>query len=659
MKQSRERRFQELAYTIPLSLSVALGVGGSFGCGGNGSGGPLAGAAGSAGGTGEDASTHGCNANAECDDNISCTIDSCLGGSCSHTIGPNSGSTSCPSGTYCTLEKGCAPPPACATVEDCLELWGSDACKANVRCEAASSLCLFDVLDKDKDGHPPQVCGGDDCDDSDPSRRPGLAETCDGKDNDCDGQVDLGATCSGLKVCVAGACVCSAEHACGAECVDKQSDPHNCGTCGNACVSGATCQSGICHCPTGSVLCSNVCAFVDSDWANCGTCGHACAYGATCQEGLCVCPQIESLCANACVDTQTSLTDCGTCGNVCPSGASCAAGQCVCPTGQSPCSGVCTNLSSDTSNCGSCGNPCVGGKGCEGGMCVCPAGLAECSGECADLGTNVSHCGACGFACQAGTICQTGVCEDPNCMAAQARTVKDVATGVVANNVAVEITGAIVTTPKILAFHGTQGSCMWAVFIRDPAEPYGLMVYSYGDDSQPWQPGSDAGVPGCPVGTDDIPDAIAPGDIVRVVGATKTYVPTGCTLPPSPQPQLQAGCALSRTGTGPAPAPVVVTDPSLLKAGAAQYRGLLVAVENVDAETYDGGSVGPYGVVTLAPSGLEVHDKFYFQAQGAPQFGPAQHFDRIVGVSHLDFCTWALQPLSKCTGFTPKSLDCP
>jgi hypothetical protein len=138
------------------------------------------------------------------------------------------------------------------------------------------------------------------------------------------------------------------------------------------------------------------------------------------------------------------------------------------------------------------------------------------------------------------------------------------------------------------------------------------------------------------------------------------FVTAGCPLPEPPkQPQVKAGCAISKLGSGPAPEPVLVSDPALLKAGAVQYRGLLVAVENVDCETYDGGSVGPYGVITLTASGLEVHDKFYFKAEGAPEFGPAQHFARIVGVSHLDYCTWALQPLSKCTGFTPKSLDCP
>lgn len=48
--------------------------------------------------------------------------------------------------------------------------------------------------DADHDGHTDKACGGDDCDDSDPNRFPGLAEYCDYVDNDCDGVVDNGIT---------------------------------------------------------------------------------------------------------------------------------------------------------------------------------------------------------------------------------------------------------------------------------------------------------------------------------------------------------------------------------------------------------------------------------------------------------------------------------
>ncbi len=62
-----------------------------------------------------------------------------------------------------------------------------DACKTNIVCDAATSLCTFDPLDADVDGHPPQSCGGDDCDDNDAARFPGNPEICDGKANGCFG----------------------------------------------------------------------------------------------------------------------------------------------------------------------------------------------------------------------------------------------------------------------------------------------------------------------------------------------------------------------------------------------------------------------------------------------------------------------------------------
>ena len=50
---------------------------------------------------------------------------------------------------------------------------------------------LFKCWDDDGDGHADEVCGGCDCDDSDPEVHPGRPEVLsNGKDDDCDGQVD-------------------------------------------------------------------------------------------------------------------------------------------------------------------------------------------------------------------------------------------------------------------------------------------------------------------------------------------------------------------------------------------------------------------------------------------------------------------------------------
>lgn len=47
--------------------------------------------------------------------------------------------------------------------------------------------------DVDNDGYKAIACGGDDCNDNDPAMNPGVSyESCDGKDNDCNGLVDEG-----------------------------------------------------------------------------------------------------------------------------------------------------------------------------------------------------------------------------------------------------------------------------------------------------------------------------------------------------------------------------------------------------------------------------------------------------------------------------------
>ncbi|UJR85599.1 MopE-related protein [Sandaracinus amylolyticus] len=50
-----------------------------------------------------------------------------------------------------------------------------------------------DTEDDDGDGHADLACpGGDDCDDRDPTSAPESAEICDGRDNDCNGEIDDG-----------------------------------------------------------------------------------------------------------------------------------------------------------------------------------------------------------------------------------------------------------------------------------------------------------------------------------------------------------------------------------------------------------------------------------------------------------------------------------
>ncbi len=73
-----------------------------------------------------------------------------------------------------------------------LECAAPDPC-TNVRCLAGTCTEVGEGLDRDFDGESPIMCGGGDCDDSDPTRFSRAAERCNAIDDDCDGVIDEGA----------------------------------------------------------------------------------------------------------------------------------------------------------------------------------------------------------------------------------------------------------------------------------------------------------------------------------------------------------------------------------------------------------------------------------------------------------------------------------
>lgn len=132
-------------------------------------------------------------------------------------------------------------------------------------------------------------------------------------------------------------------------------------------------------CARGQTSCNGVCVDLNTDPGNCGSCGSTCAFGGACQAGVCGCPAGQSSCFNSagqssCVDTNTDNNNCGGCFNTCASGQSCSGGTCVngC-SGATPtnCSGTCTDTQTDSLNCGSCGNFCPNNERCQGGSCIC------------------------------------------------------------------------------------------------------------------------------------------------------------------------------------------------------------------------------------------------------------------------------------------------
>ncbi|MFW5921179.1 MAG: putative metal-binding motif-containing protein, partial [Polyangiales bacterium] len=132
-----------------------------------------------------------------CDDGVRCTVDTCdpdVG--CTHT--PEDGF--CDDGNFCNGEEtcsatGCQPgiPPECDDGDDCTD----DSCAGT-----APGMCTHTTADADGDGFGDADCpetGGvpaTDCDDTDEDVHPDATETCNGRDDDCDGMVDEDFDCA-------------------------------------------------------------------------------------------------------------------------------------------------------------------------------------------------------------------------------------------------------------------------------------------------------------------------------------------------------------------------------------------------------------------------------------------------------------------------------
>ena len=274
-----------------------------------------------------------------------------------------------------------------------------------------------ECTDGDNDGFFAQNgCGtAVDCNDHDPTVNPNSIEVCDGIDNNCDGQTDEGCPLN----CDPGTADCNGDRV---DCeTDLSSDPNNCGGCNIACDGGQTCVNSSCEggaCTDQEIQDLQSCLVGCDSASDPLTCQTTCLgqVSGTCAQAV----QLLGVCSvnSGCPVNQPSdllslcvFQNCSTqwedaFGDFQPS----------CPSGQTQCGSQCVDLNSDEANCGQCGRTCGSNEVCSGGACQvqCLPGESNCSGQCVDTNSDPNNCGGCNVACGGDESCNNGVCESNN-----------------------------------------------------------------------------------------------------------------------------------------------------------------------------------------------------------------------------------------------------
>ncbi len=382
-----------------------------------------------------------CNSDADCGNGSLCVPHYTGGSFCASLC-----TDTCPTGYLCTpYAKGgnvCAPPVNNGQVG---ADFGECACSPEAIAAGLSTACSIPTADAACIGK--RVCsaaGLSACDAPAPA-----TETCDGKDNNCNGQTDEGSLCDDGNPCTTDACngAAGCSHTANTASCDLDGNPCTEDVCaGSACTAGPAkvcaddgnpCTNDVCDPSTG-------CTHPFADGKSCSAPGAFCATG-TCLSGACA-----NVIANGCDDKNVCTTDAcdaatgicsntpvaGTCndGNACTDLDTCGNGTCtgtaiVCNDGNActidscdPQKGCTVDLAMDGTPCED-GDKCTIGDNCQAGKCatgqpvVCTATQAchtstcdTATGQCAvNLAADGTACND-GNACTLIETCTGGVC---------------------------------------------------------------------------------------------------------------------------------------------------------------------------------------------------------------------------------------------------------
>jgi hypothetical protein len=180
------------------------------------------------------------NANSACGGSggvcLNCTAgQSCVNGSCASAASCTDGVKN---GTETSIDCGGGACPACGN---------GQACNVNTDCQ--SNSCVNGQCTTASCVPPTSTtpCLIGTCINGVPSLVPTPAGTSCGASSSCDGSGNCVASCGAGQTLCGGACVSNTSF---------QTDPNNCGTCGNLCASGQSCISGVCG-TSGAAVCGN------------------------------------------------------------------------------------------------------------------------------------------------------------------------------------------------------------------------------------------------------------------------------------------------------------------------------------------------------------------------------------------------------------------